>query len=1193
MIKAITRLTRLALFSTVVLTGWQATAQNFIVGSRGTVLRSDNQGRNWRALPSGMAATGEVQTVHVIQDTVLIGGLSQIRRSTDGGKTWNQVFNANNSMQYRIFNFPNGTTYSLATAGTNNNRSLNFGQTWAGNSNGPGTAPFTDGRTMAGTSTGFVLADGGRTLRRTTNNGTNWATAFTLENILVAKRIHDTTIIAATNQGQVVLSNNSGQTWTDIVMPGIGTRSVRTIAVSPSQDTLVAAGTAGYLARSTDRGRTWTQITLNAVSAFNRAVFRTADTVFVVGDVDQTGVATGKMGRNMWRSTDAGATFSRISVDSFFVVVPTTAVPRNLQDISFVPGTQVAYASLSHRTNNNENVIIKTTNGGNTWFTTQVPPVSSRIASALIALSVDTIITGFNGAYSGEVWWTTDGGNTWSRRFQEGANTGKRQFYQDGQTLYLVGASGILRSTNRGQNWTKLPFNFDAYTVDRGLVGGAGGQLFSTADWVSFNSLNPLGFSAGFLRAIGTRAGSDEVYLAGDRGAIYRSIDQGITFDYIGDTARRESIRAIAFPTSAKGFGVTDKGNVYSTIDSGQTWTTATISNYRLNDIEFRSQAFGMIVGDSGVAYTTVDTGATWTRIYPGTRQNLNQVYFGSAKDSNIVHSLAVRVDTAINYATVPTDIPVRVRNFRNISSLQGSISWPAGKATYNGVVGINLPGMLARNFRMVGNSVQFNWSTATQGGISLPDSAVIFTLRITALDTANALVPLRLSGGNWLLGATDSSATSINAAGINGYIRVAPAPKIATGTPNSATYCAGDTIRLPFTVTGGDFTQGNRFYVLFSKPNGTFPGAIDTARGNLISTTSGTVVAVLPDTMSTSSNYRVIVAASLPLAVGDTSATVLTINARPARPTITAATAAGNVNICPGDSTLFSAPAGFASYLWSNGATTQTTWMKAAGTYTVRVANAAGCLSTASLSRTVGLLPAPGAPTVSVTASKITFCQGDSTQLNGPTAVAYRWSNGATTRQIWVKDAGTYRLQIRTSATGCFSTPSAPVNITVNTVPATASITQVTADSLLADVAGGTSYVWQRNGVTITGQNTQKIFISQSGNYTVRVVVAGCTSTVSGVYVNNKPWVAKDDLNIYPNPAQNYADLLMSNVPAGQLVYSLVDATGRIVLTGEAKADQGMVNARLNLEGLAQGIYVLQLSSGTQRLNTRLVIQK
>jgi hypothetical protein len=72
----------------------------------------------------------------------------------------------------------------------------------------------------------------------------------------------------------------------------------------------------------------------------------------------------------------------------------------------------------------------------------------------------------------------------------------------------------------------------------------------------------------------------------------------------------------------------------------------------------------------------------------------------------------------------------------------------------------------------------------------------------------------------------------------------------------------------------------------------------------------------------------------------GSTQQRVLTPAPKPLPVKVTALTP---TTVCAGDSVQLEAPAGYAEYLWSNGATTQTIWAKAGGHYTVRVANTAG----------------------------------------------------------------------------------------------------------------------------------------------------------------------------------------------------------------------------------------------------------
>ena len=93
------------------------------------------------------------------------------------------------------------------------------------------------------------------------------------------------------------------------------------------------------------------------------------------------------------------------------------------------------------------------------------------------------------------------------------------------------------------------------------------------------------------------------------------------------------------------------------------------------------------------------------------------------------------------------------------------------------------------------------------------------------------------------------------------------------------------------------------------------------------------------------------------------TSFTV-TVNALPTTPTITAG---GATTYCTGGNVVLTSSAG-TSYLWSTGATTQSITVSTTGSYTVRVTNANGCQSAASLATAVTVLPINTASTASIT---------------------------------------------------------------------------------------------------------------------------------------------------------------------------------------------------------------------------------
>jgi hypothetical protein len=65
-----------------------------------------------------------------------------------------------------------------------------------------------------------------------------------------------------------------------------------------------------------------------------------------------------------------------------------------------------------------------------------------------------------------------------------------------------------------------------------------------------------------------------------------------------------------------------------------------------------------------------------------------------------------------------------------------------------------------------------------------------------------------------------------------------------------------------------------------------------------------------------------------------------------------------GNLSICPGASTMLCAPAGFAGYLWSTGATTNCITASTAGIYSVIVTDINGCSSTCSVTVAVDSTP-------------------------------------------------------------------------------------------------------------------------------------------------------------------------------------------------------------------------------------------
>lgn len=201
-----------------------------------------------------------------------------------------------------------------------------------------------------------------------------------------------------------------------------------------------------------------------------------------------------------------------------------------------------------------------------------------------------------------------------------------------------------------------------------------------------------------------------------------------------------------------------------------------------------------------------------------------------------------------------------------------------------------------------------------------------------------------------------------------------------------------------------------------------------------------------------------------------------------------------GGMVICDGSNVLISAPDGYQSYRWSNGATTKQISVTAAGSYTVVVGNGS-CESLPSLPAVVTVSQKPAKPVVSVTGSLL--CVGEAITISGPAgAASYQWSNGQTTRDIDPTSAGVYTLMVG-NIDGCNSQPSDPV--VLNELPAVPPIFVVGNTTFCSGSAAtlvgpsGYAYTWSN------GKTSQAITETTTGGFTLRITDdRGCTSPVS-----------------------------------------------------------------------------------------------
>jgi gliding motility-associated-like protein len=209
--------------------------------------------------------------------------------------------------------------------------------------------------------------------------------------------------------------------------------------------------------------------------------------------------------------------------------------------------------------------------------------------------------------------------------------------------------------------------------------------------------------------------------------------------------------------------------------------------------------------------------------------------------------------------------------------------------------------------------------------------------------------------------------------------------------------------------------------------------------------------------------------------------------------------------NTCSGTATVtnITGGAGPYTYLWSDplGQFTATATGLCAGTYTVTVTDANGCMATSIV--TISQTPAVTG-TFSITQPSCGQCNGivTVTPSGGQSPYTFSWSNNLTTSTINGVCAGLYSVQI-TDANGCTRTLNVPVS---NSTNLTSSVTVTNAScfgtcdgTATSAPTGGTSpYAW--NWLP-NGQTTPSVNNLCAGTYFVQVIdAAGCIVTDSVV---------------------------------------------------------------------------------------------
>ncbi len=291
-------------------------------------------------------------------------------------------------------------------------------------------------------------------------------------------------------------------------------------------------------------------------------------------------------------------------------------------------------------------------------------------------------------------------------------------------------------------------------------------------------------------------------------------------------------------------------------------------------------------------------------------------------------------------------------------------------------------------------------------------------------------------------------------------------------------------------------------------------------------------------------------------------------------------------LNTNNGAATLFfPSGSGNYTYLWDDptSATTISVSDLFPGTYHVTVTNALGCSQIETVVvGSAGPDPEPELGEGGFYCSNTTVTL-DPGNIGGP-FTAYAWSDGSTSPTLEFSGSGSTSVTV-TNAQGCSGSdtislvPITPVEVQLGPANQTA-VTSI----ILNAGAGFLSYYWNNT------QTTQSITVTSQGLYWVEVEDEnGCLSRDS-VYVTFAPSgigsIESHVISVFPNPAN---DMLYIQAKESMELegIKLTTIDGRQVLASHSKG-----NAALNISGLSNGIYLVEVHSANGLIEIHRVIK-
>lgn len=392
---------------------WAATGTQMMSGDFDRLARSTDGGRHWRSVDLGwdynvwnVVAEG----LHIVgvgpADVSGKGDTSRVVQSSDGGQTWSTHILGEG---VELHGVAAGSAQTLCAVGGGMFWSADGGATWAGAglpAGNWGSLDFVSPTEGWATGGGTFLAllelalgggSGGSVLH--TADGATWQEQFSepdraLLDVDFADADHGWVVGSG---GAIRYTADGGSTWLAqtsgvpaffLQVEAVGAADAWTLGLELSRDDAVPR-----LLDTTDGGDHWAQAAVPA------EFFPLALRCLGAQDVWLAGV--GEKGLQLWHTVDAGATWTPSDLSG----LQAEAIPLAIDFTDALHGWIVA-----EPIERGQSMVLKTTDGGQTWTS-----VGDAVFTADHFLTSVDFVDADHGWVAGDrVFWTSDGGATWS-----------------------------------------------------------------------------------------------------------------------------------------------------------------------------------------------------------------------------------------------------------------------------------------------------------------------------------------------------------------------------------------------------------------------------------------------------------------------------------------------------------------------------------------------------------------------------------------------------------------------------------------------------------------------------------------------------------------------------------------------------------------------------------------------------------